>query len=99
MKLSYEKQGVADADDALLQRAKKFGKVPDGCLLGGNLVQFLLENDTDPCSVCGINRNLCQGRSPKDPAKVLHLHKASESEAKAFDRLRQIVQLDKILHT
>lgn len=97
MKLSYEAQGVADADDDLLKRAIKYGKVPASCLMGGSIIQLVLERGGDPCEVCGISRTKCQGRPIKDPKNVFRLRRATESEAFFVDRLRAIANLEAVL--
>lgn len=56
--------------DLWLNMAKGQGYVPQGCLLGGNVVMGLVNKGEDPCAGCNGPRERCGGR-PK---------RASESE-------------------
>jgi hypothetical protein len=97
MKLSYEHQGVRDADDADLARAIHHNRVPAGCLLGGVIVTICLERDVDPCSRCGIPRNKCQGRPANPQIKPIRPRTTAEVEAKTVERIRLIASIENIL--
>ena len=66
MKKHYFDQNEADKDDVLLEMAKGQGYVPQGCLLGGQLVMALVNSGDDPCKGCRCERSKCQGRITKD---------------------------------
>lgn len=53
---------TAPVSDAELARAKALGIVPQGCLLGGQLVWGLKNMGKDPCKTCDGPRGKCGGR-------------------------------------
>jgi hypothetical protein len=62
MKANYFKQNIADDDDFLLKMAKGQGYVPQGCLLGGQIVMALINSGDNPCKGCNCNKQKCKGR-------------------------------------
>ena len=63
MKPHYFNQDKPDENDVLLQMAIHQGYVPGGCLLGGQVVMSLIQNNEDPCKGCACPRQKCLGRS------------------------------------
>ena len=62
MKPHYFMQEEPDSDDIFLKMAKDQGYVPQGCLLGGQVVMGLVQKGTDPCVGCNCPREKCGGR-------------------------------------
>lgn len=62
MKPHYFDQESADADDLLLDMAKRQGYVPVTCLLGGPIVMGEVNVGRDPCAGCNGPRVKCHGR-------------------------------------
>ncbi len=62
MKPHYFDQEQADQDDIHLNMAKGQGYVPQGCLLGGDVVMRVVTAGKDPCKGCKCSRAKCQGR-------------------------------------
>lgn len=63
MKPHYFDQDKPDSDDMFLKMAIGQGYVPQGCLLGGQLVMRLINSGNDPCKGCEGDRIKCNGRS------------------------------------
>lgn len=61
----YFDMDEAPSDDVPLRIAKGRGYVPDGCLLGGQLVMAMVREGKDPCVGCEGPREKCGGR-PRD---------------------------------
>lgn len=62
MKPHYFTQDAGDPDDMLLGMAKMQGYVPDGCLLGGNVVMTEVNGGRHPCWGCEGPRDRCGGK-------------------------------------
>lgn len=62
MKPHYFDQDKPDEDDFLLELCIGQGYVPEGCLLNGQLVLTLTNEQRDPCKGCVCPREKCNGR-------------------------------------
>ena len=62
MKPHYFNQEKSDEDDIWLELAITQGYVPSTCLLGGNVVVGLVNENKDPCKGCQGPRLKCFGR-------------------------------------
>ena len=62
MKPHFFNQALPDHDDYILKMANNQGYVPQGCLLGGNVVMGLVNQAEDPCKGCNGPREKCGGR-------------------------------------
>lgn len=61
--LQYFDLNEAPASDTALAIAKEGGYVPENCLLGGDVVLFLVFDSLDPCRDCAGPRVKCGGRA------------------------------------
>jgi hypothetical protein len=50
------------ASDVRLQKAISLEFVPKGCLLGGELLLYLIFSERDPCGGCHYDKKKCGGR-------------------------------------
>jgi len=66
MQLHYFNEGIADPDDILLGMAKMQGYVPQGCLLGGQVVMAEINDGKSPCAGCNGPRETCGGKPKID---------------------------------
>lgn len=74
MKTHYFNQEKPDDDDIMLQLVKQQGYVSSNCLLNGNHVMALINEQKDPCEGCQCDREKCKGR---DNHRNLDLHPLS----------------------
>lgn len=50
------------SDDPIRDLAIKQGYVPEKCDLNGTIVMLLVNEGTDPCAGCNVERSVCGGR-------------------------------------